>query len=557
MRARALTVIAKAAALIILAQPNAASAASADESWGIAWSVPASGPWQPALSGDVVIARSGDQVGAYRLRDAKRLWLTRIDQLASGRHVLAAGPRHVYVLADTALHVLRPTDGQTLHSFPLERATRVLVASGTPYVADKNGVKRLDAAGERVLGSTMITGTLERAAGDYAVLHRWIAKAKGPNRLSVVSLKDGAVAYEFKLLPTGDHRVADFDGERLVFVDHSRFDRGQGAKLYYTEADVKNARKLRDVALSTHFAQSRNEDVDVGRSASGQLYIASYGPIGAAATLLAYDPAQNRVLWTRSGNYAVSEISVFGGRLWTTVRGEDARTEVVAYDAESGDTRLRVPLEQEPVLGAPIELGERVLLRTRDKLLCLSQGGVAQPIATAGPQTDAPAESEGKTGWRVHRDPELGYSIEVPESWQLEQKLVKQFGNGRHAIPFVAYDEGRAGRQYVASVHVLVRPAGGQDVEAVWRSVIDHWSSKHRDVRVVRLRRFRVDGVEQIFGVYSFLDGRFNRQQARSLCMVKGGKAYELRARASATAPSGTWRRIAQIMRGFRVMPTP
>jgi outer membrane protein assembly factor BamB len=535
--------------LVVAALPGAVAHAA---DWQLAWSAPTSGLWQPATSGELVIGRNGAQVSAFRLSDGKRVWRKTIAGLVTGRYVLAAGKRFVYALAATGMFVLDVRNGEVVRNQPLEGATRLLRASGSVYVSDTNGVKRFDASGKRQLGSTIITGTLERADGDFVVLHRWIPKAKGPNRLSVVSLKDGAVAYEFKLLPAGDHRVAAFDGGHLVFVDHSRFDRGGKRKLYYTEADARSAKKLRDIALSSHFASSENTTVDAVRLPSGKVFIASFGPPGASATLLAYNPAAKKMLWTRSGSFVSGDIALFAGKLWTTLRGSDARTQLVAYDAESGDRRVRVALDNEPAVGAPVSAGQRILLRTRDRLLCFAEG----PLQAKAPAPDVAATTSEKArpGWYRVTDAKLGYSMELPDEWRLEERMRKDFGGGRYAIPYATYQTREGRRRYVASVHVLVRPSGNQDVEGLWRTVLGYWRNRATQVKTVRVRRFTVKGKPRIFGVYSFLDKRFNRRQARSLCIVHGGRAYEVRARVGSSAPKGTWRRIAQIMRSFRTL---
>ena len=530
----------------------ASGTAVADESWTRAWSFAARGDWTPLVIGSKVVVRGPGQLEALDLLNGKRVWRTKVPKLLEGRQALAAGKRTIYALTRKSLVVIDAAEGTIQYERTLQRPSGLLVASNSVYVADRKGVHRFDASGRRPLGVTSQVGKLEAAGQDHVVLHQPAKGRKRPNRLIAASLKTGALVYKFKLLPRGDHRVAGFANGRLAFIDFTRF-RGSAnkKKLYFTEADVYRDKKLRDVSLSAQYTQDAADTFEVIRSPTftGPIFVANHGSPSVPGMLLAYDAEAKRIAWTRSGAVASGPLTLAGDLLWTTVRDvKDGSAGLVAYRTSDGNIVARLSIDGDP-RGAPVAVGDYVLVRTHHLLQCFTSS--RPPAAT--PKATAVALPPVPRGFRKHHDDRLGYALYLPQAWRLARKRIRRFGEGRLSVPFIRYEWARGRWQYQASVHVLIRPAVDQTAQQVWQAVLEQRKSRASDVQARRVTSRNVDGVEFVQGKYRFVDSKGLEQQAISLCAVHGGRAYEVRARVNPFAPQSVWKEVVRILGTVRV----
>jgi len=521
---------------------------AAAEELATRWKRRAMGSWAPVVADHLVVVRQARGLQALRLDDGSIVWETTLAKLNAGQQALTANGNRVYVLTTTGLRVLDAATGTVLREQLLDQPEVVLAAEDSVYVSAREGVRRYDRDVHKLLGSTTEQGHLEAVDGDYVVLHRRVPQdqtRKSPNRLVVVSLVTGMVTYEFKLLPHGGHRVIRFDRGRVSFLDFSRLYEGANPrKLYYTEADAVRGKKLRDLKLSSHYGYKESDNFAVTSDKNGRrVYLTNYGVGSRPSSLLAYEPRQNHLLWTRSGNVAKDAPVLHNGRLWTTVDGKSSPGQVVAYNLDSGDTVARYKLDA-PVRGSVIAAGvSYILARTSDEIWCFGP-----PHKTTA--SDAPVS---RPGWRPFHDRKLHYSIQLPQRWQLARKRIHRYGHQRVSIPFVLYR--RAGNRpiYVASVHVLIRPAGNDTTEQLWQAVVDQRRQRSTKFSTIREKKLSIAGAKAILGSYRFTNRAGVTEQARSLCIVSGGLAYELRGRVNPKEPRRVWREMMEIFSTFKV----
>ena len=538
---------------------------------GVRWKLQSNGLWPPALSGDRLVVKTGDTVTAYSVGSGRLLWTQRLDDLRLGEGTMAVGERYLYLLDRAGLEILDLRDGQRVGKRALSEASAVLYQGGSVYVAGQAGLLRLDEKGTSLLQKAPgLQGELRGADGDYVAIYRQLPRSpkESPKRLTVANLRTGKVAFEFKLFPSGTHRVARMADGRIVFIDYTQAasnGRGDGKrgsakrpptdpsnprKLYYTEADYIRGKKLRDVSLAAKYTSETADSFWLSASSSGQVFLANHGKPGDTSTLFAFDPEREQTIWTRSGDVASAGLVLHEGRLWTTVAGKGGAAQLLGYSPETGDVVSRVSLDA-PGTGSPVPAGQALLVRTRGSIYCVApQGG--PPRAGLVGRLGNPRD---RSGWRAFRDRVAGYLIQIPETWKFNRDGMRKLGGLRFVIPFVRAESGSGQAVKQGTVHVLTWEAAGRDAQGLWRSVQAQRLRTNPRTRVQSVVSTQSGGLPAVLATYVYRSTAGEPVQMRSLCVVSHGVAFELRAWVSSTAPVEAWQEVEGIFRSFQPKP--
>jgi hypothetical protein len=530
--------------------------------YGVAWKLATTGVWPPAVVAGKMVLKNGDTLTAHSLADGREVWKKKLDSLRYGAGVLDAGGRYVYVLGGNALYLLDPADGRVVKRKPMRNPSYVYYYAGSVYVVLGREVRRYDHSGDKVIAKAKgYSGEIRGADGDYVVLYTHVADdpRTSPKRLIVVNLRTGKKTYEFKLLPAGWHRVIRTGRGHLVFIDYSQR-KGDGTnpkKLYFTEADYVRSKKVRDQALHkkhpASYGSGAGDTFWAATDASGIVFIGNHGAAGDPAHLMAYDPGQDKVLWSRGGAVLTMGLLLHKGKLWTGVTDREGEAHAVAYSPDDGSQIVRLPLDA-PGTGQPVKAGQRVLLRTRDSVYCFAPGTAVAPAVSPG-VTDQPIPTKARPGWRLYRDRTAGYLIQTPRAWRFDRAKLIKMGGLRMSIPFVRTAPVKGKNAYLGSVHVLTWEAAGRDADALWRSVYTQRKHLARDVRVLKVYKVNNvggSGVGGVKAVYTFRSPSGYPVQMRSMCVVSHGVAFELRGWAGPQKPAEIWEEIEGILASFR-----
>jgi hypothetical protein len=525
------------------------------ETYTQAWKLSTTSVWPPAVTGDAIVLKDGDTLSARGLADGRLLWKKTLEGLRYGSGVLAGGDRYIYVLGGSALYMLDPKDGKLVRKKPVKAPSYVHYAGGSVYVVGQRGVLRFDAAGTKLISRAKgVTGEIRGADGNYVVLYSPTDDAK---RLVVVNLKSGKKTYEFKLLPTGWHRVVKVGKGRVVFVDYSKrkSDGSNPKKLYFTEANYINSKKLKDKALHKRFpstySRSSADNFWTATNASGIVFIGNHGSDGIGSTLLAYDPGHDRLLWDRSGSMLSMGLLLHKGKLWTGVTDRDGASHAVAYSPDDGSLLVKLPLDAAGT-GSPVAAGKRVLVRTRSAIHCLKPGKSSGGLVVGGGGHKVPGRS--RPDWRLYSDKKAGYLIQTPKSWRFNRKKMVLMGGLRMSIPFMRTERAGGKVRYLGSVHILTWEAAGRDVNTLWNSVYTQRRQSNPDVRVLKVNRVHNVGGSGHSGIkatYTFRSKTGYPIQMRSLCVVGHGVAFELRGWVGPYKQDEVWAEVEGIFKSF------
>ncbi len=537
-------------------------AAQGEVKYRAQWKVASTGVWPPTVFGTSVLFKSGNTLSAHSLESGKRLWQVNIPDLRYGAGIMAAGDTHIYVLSKLGVLMLDPATGKQVKQKKIAGANSVLYRPGSVYVSGSKGIYQLDPTLAKQQGVALgFTGELRGADAQYVVIYCHEAgpgAGKGsPNRLKVVDLKRGKQVYQFKLLPGGGHKVIKVGGGRVVFIDYTRKQRGKNStKLYYTEADYVRSKKLKDISLSDQYKSAKSDTFWVAGDPGGQLFFANHGDPGAPSVLLAYDPAQGKVLWSRGGQVSSMGVLLHKGKLWTGLNKKGGPAKAVLYSPDDGNPVFSHPLDS-PGTGSPVATGEAVLLRTRKSVYCFVPAVKKAPSPTVKPAiigtTDDP--DTPRPGWKMMRHKPSGFVIQIPQRWHLDKKKKVKLGGVRHVIPFARKQKLGKRVAYVGSVTVLTWEAAGRNVDQLWQSIYAQRRGISPDVRVTKVHRVKNvggTGVTGIRAVYSFKGPRGYPVQLRSLCLIHHGVAFELRAWAGPSRPAEIWKQVEQIFSTFK-----
>jgi hypothetical protein len=531
------------------------SPARGEEQYAVQWRLRTTSVWPPVLVDGKVILKSGDVLAAHAIDSGRLVWTQKLANLRYGEGVVSGGGTTICVLNDEGLLLLGASDGQVLAKKTIVGPTSVLYAGGSVYVTGARTLYRFDARGRLLQQARGFSGELRGADGDYAAIftHRTDTGPKqSPKRLTVVNLKTGKQAYEFKLLPTGSHRVVKVVDGRVVFIDYSqRTPSGENPnKLYYTEADYRLSRKIKDVSLADKYTAAAADTFWIAADSAGVVFLGNHGAPGEPSTLTAYDPRQAKTLWSRRGTVVAMGLLLHRGRLWTGTVTQAGVAQVVAYGADNGSTLFTHALDA-PGTGSPVALDDRVLVRSRDSITCLGPRPAPASVPVTQPVGGQPI---AKPGWRMFRDRVAGYLVQTPSTWAYNKASMRNLGGLRFIIPFsrVGVIAGRPST--IGMVHLLTWEAAGRDADGLWRSVYAQRQQLNPDVRVTKVERVAKVGGTAGSGVlasYTFYKGGYP-MQLRSLCVVDHGVAFELRGWASAYSPQEVWREVEGIFASFR-----
>jgi outer membrane protein assembly factor BamB len=558
MREASMTRLVLLSGLLLVGSTTKAAAESEPTAFELRWKLQSSGLWPPAISGDRLVVKTGETVAAYSVSSGRLLWTRRLDNLKLGEGTVAAGERYVYLLGSGGLELLDLQSGQPAGKRALSDPTGLLFQGGSLYVSDGAGLLRLDESGSKLLQkATGFRGELRGADGDHVAIFRHQPSSDGkasPKRLTVVNLRTGKVAFEFKLLPTGAHQVARMGEGRISFIDYTvgrpspgkpgTDDAGNPRKLYYTEADYVRGKKIRDISLSAKYTSTRADVFWIAVAPSGRVFLANHGRPGDPSTLFAFDPEQGKTLWTRSGEVASMGLALHQDRLWTGVTGNSGEGLLVAYNPETGDVISRLPLDAAGT-GAPALAGSSLLVRTRSSIYCLA------------PHRPVPLEGRpAAVTWRMFRDRVAGYLIQVPDTWRFNRQSMRKLGGPRFVIPFERRDP-NGGAGPLATVHILTWEAAGRDAQALWRSVYAQRVRSHPQVKVLSLVRVPAQGGSgppALIASYTFRKAGGEPVEMRSLCVISHNIAFELRGWV-APAAHHLWAEVEGIFKSFQPRP--
>ena len=540
---------------------------AAAERHEVRWKIAATGVWPPAISGGKLLLKSGNWLALHSMARGQQLWKVELPRLRYGSGILAASERYIYVLDRAGVLLLDPRTGKQIKHKKIPGANSVLALDSTVYVTGSKGTYRFDATLTRRLGrAAKFKGELRGADGQYVVIycHEPGPRTRGsPNRLKVVDLARGKQAYQFKLLPGGGHRVIKLGNGRVVFIDYTKRVGGKNStKLYYTEADYIKSRKLKDISLSDSYSSPESDTFWVAGDPAGQLFFTNHGETaGGPSALMAYDPAQAKTLWSRVGLISSMGLLLHRGKLWTGLVAKDGKARAVAYSPDDGNPLLSLPLDS-PGTGAPVAVGQVVLLRTRDSIYCLAPAAPEPTPASQPAKHRQPAVSATTgggqgliPGWQMMRHRPTGFLVQLPPNWHLDRRNKRKLGGKRYVIPFARKQKLGRKKIYLGSVTVLTWEAAGRNVDGLWQSVYVQRRGISPNVRVSKVRRVRDvggSGVPGIRATYSFRDGRGYTVKLRSLCVVHHGVAFELRAWAGPNRPGQIWRQVKRIFKTFK-----
>jgi len=571
-------------------------------------------------AGRAVVVKDRNKLTAMSLADGTTTWTAKFRKLAKGPAVLAAGKDRIFALGKRGVILLSAegkvlrTHKLKGGSSVLFRGDSVFVSTRAAVLRLDSEVKK-ELGRASVKGATMLEGS-----GRYAAIFSRQKRARGsrlsPNMLQVLDLATGKRIYKFRLLPDGAHKVVSMDGQGITFIDYTVADRrGRNRrKLYFTEVNYRANKKVRDLALSKQYASDKSDTVWISMGKEGKIYVATHGGSGHDANVVGYDTIRRKTLWERLGTQPNLGLVRYMGLLWSAIRDDKGRTKLVGLVPGSGKARIRLPLDGKAVK-PPILVAGHLFVRTARSLYCFGPrpaGGTiavtdskapakvkqppalpagASPAATASPASasDEPSTAQlvtaksstapGSTarteqppplpasgsssappatrpGFRVHKDAQLGFALQLPEAWFLDKKRERRLGGPRAAIPFSRVKHLPERRFYLGTVQVLTWEAAGRDAAGLWRSIFVQRKGLNSDVKVISVHKLKNVGGTGRAGVvarYRFAGPSGQPIILRSLCVVSNGVAYELRAWAGPMHPGQTWREIEEILSSFRV----
>ena len=547
--------------LLVLALCLCGAAPTRADTLGVAWRLPAAGVWPPAVFADRVVFKSGDTLTARRLDTGVKIWSKDFAGMRYGTGVLAAGKRYVYVLSGKELLVIDPETGKKVRARTMAGPISVSYASGSVYVTGVKGIYRYDERAVKRRGRARgFTGELRGARGDYVVLHvpQGGGIKKGPARLEVINLKSGRRTYKFKLLPRGGHRVLQVDDSKVVFIDHSKNVGGKNdRKLYYTEANYRRAKKLRDLSLASLYSSPRSDVFWAVGSGSGLVFVGSHGSKPGPSTLQAYNPALGKTVWTRKGRVTSMGLLLHRGRLWTGGVTRGGASRLLAYSPDDGSTVLSVRLDS-PGQRAPVAAGKGLLVRTQKSIYFISPSAANdKAVASAAtppkpPVQGKPLPVKARTGWRLIKNVAAKYLVQIPAAWHDEG--IRRLGKKGFMVPFVRKQKvwGRVIHQ--GTVHLLSSSAQGKDVKGVWGYVLARRQARNPGLTLIRVRNVPDvggSGLPGLKAIYRVTNSRGNQTEERCLCVVNRGVAYVLTATVAPYQKPYIWTEIEGIFRSF------
>lgn len=492
-----------------------------------------------ACDQQLALLRKGDTIEARALEDGRALWSTKIAALITGEHTFALCGKRAYVLTKTGLMVIDAESGKIDNVRAMAQPNGVRCTAAHVVVSHQKGLTRLDPRAKHLDAFVATRGRLLAVDGHRAILFRKLHEKapKSPQRLVVVDMAARKEVYEFKLLRNGAHRLLRAEAGEISLLDYSRGQEGK-PKLYFTRTDHQQRKKLSDVSLAAHYPKGEVQGFDGVALADGRLFIVSQGGRGKEHVVLLYRRQDNKILWKRSLPAGASDLLLHDDVLWIALQGEQA--ELVGLDAKDGHVRQRVTLDARP-RGALLVGGGGLVFSTAKSLWRL-----APPSPTAPPTP--------KKDWRLYRDTLAGYTLSLPKSWRLVKERIRHFGKGRFSVPFVRYRQEGERWIFLGSLHVLVRPAAGQSVDALAQSVLQQWQRRMGSAKHLKTERFKRGDKSFLLASYAFKNRYQRQEQSRSLCVVSHGFAFELRAR---TSPQGEaiWPEIIEALKLFSPRP--
>lgn len=493
-----------------------------------------------AADGQVVLLRQVDALAAHAPGDGRLLWTAKIAALVVGENTIALCGARIYALTATGLMIVDRDSGKVRSARAFEHPTAVLCTSSSVMVSHAKGVSRLDAAAKHVENSAPTRGRLLAADGKRVILVRQlkISGSTSPKRLTVVDLGTKKVVYEFKLLRGGAHRLLRATGGILAILDYSTATTLKRGKLYFTRADYRAGKKLSDVSLANHYPKGGVDGFEGVVLDDGRLFVASKGDASAEHMALLYQRKSNKIGWKRKLPAGAAALQRQGDVLWIALRSKGG--ELLALDLKDGHTRQRIALDGFPQQARVAPSGV-LYAKTPSSLWRITPVGLV-------------VKGKGKSDRRLYRDTLAGYTFYLPHSWRLAAKRIRHYAKGSFSVPFVRYRQEGERWIFLASVHVLVRPAANQTVEALADSVLQQWRRRMGKAKLHKTRRWMRDGKTFLLNSYRF-QNRYRREETSfSLCVVSHGFAFELRARTSAEG-GAIWPEIIEALESFRPRP--
>ncbi len=407
------------AALLVMALSPAAAAdfAAADSPIKQQWKISIKADWPPVPAATAVVFKQGNGLTARALTDGAEAWTAKFRKLARGPSVLAASGGNIYALGRRGV-ILLSIDGKVQRTYKLLGATSVMTQGDSVYVSGKKKVVRLDATVQREIGKAKVqAGFIRGAHGRFAAVYSRQKQKKGsrlsPELLQVFDLATGKAVYQFRLLPDGAHRVIGMGAHRITFIDFTRRDRrGKNRKkLYFTVADYRSNKKLRDLNLSKLYASAQSDRVWVVQATRGRIFVATHGARGDDANVAGFDPARRKTLWERLGTTANRGLVHYDGLLWSAISDEKGGgAKLVGIDPNSGKAKVRLPLDG-PAKKPVTEVAGRLFVRTARSIYCFGPSSTAHHLAVGDAK---PAAAGASSGASADQPPPLPTSAAAP-----------------------------------------------------------------------------------------------------------------------------------------------
>ena len=507
----------------------------------------------------------GDQISLMSTQDGSLRWETRIGGLLP--QLATLGNRYAYVVSKSSLFVLAVETGTIGTVVPLSKPTSIRSTRDSIYVSDQKGIHRFSVDGSKHLSSTKLLGTLEAADDDFVAIYsnRQLRNGTIRNVLRVIRMTDErskktkstkkGTTYKFRLLTDGSHQITRFSAGIMSFVDYSRSVRGTNQrKLFFTEANYKTGKKLRDINLGKHYTADDPDQFQAELTDNSTLVLVSHGPNRAGRIrAIALDHAKQRWMHPVLSSAQISR-PIRGARsqkdIWVMDSSKDkTHTRIRALSLVDGSMTTQVTNK---------EHSKRFYVRANTLLLVASRGMIAlheQPkkLEVKENTNSQPIEPT----WPTFRDRLVGFTVQFPTSWTLDRKKIRRYSAKQLSIPFVRRgDVGKRANAFIASIHILVRPSRRQTVSDLWSAIIKQRSDRSgTPATILSKRDGHIGKSKSLLGAYRFRNRFGTNEQARSMCIVSHGFAFEMRARVNPQANPVIWTEIDRILQTFRPRP--
>ena len=549
-----------ALALALLAGSGQANAAPS----AVAWLQRAAGMRLLGASTQTLFSEEARALVARDARTGARLWQRSLRQPSLGSQALAVAAERVYLVDGKEITAMASRDGRPLGARLLPAPRALLAAAGSLYVVCRGEVVRLSAETLAVQGRLKLAGPfrlLGAEGPDFAVLSSAPSR-KGSSARSYLDFYRFGKGRRFRLRLLRDGRAQVLsmrDGVAVLLDGRGEAVGTKPRALFLTTIDYRQGKKTRDLALGRYWGAGAARRFAAVAMGGDEVAVLTRSPAGTGTELLVIAAGAKRVRWMRSVPGAVLGAPVVaGGRLWL-LRQAKAGLALVAHRLGDGAVALQYPVPGSGQAAALYALAPLSAVSTPAqpaRLVVVADEVMRLVAPNAEAATGGERATRGQSRpWKRYRDRRAGYSVRFPRSWRMVKSAIKDYSARSFSVPFVRYHRVQGSWQVAASVHVLVRPAQGDDAEALWRAVLAQQRARYgSSVQQVSVERVRLGRTEGVIGTYRMKNGQGIFETARSLCLTGRGLAFELRGGLS-TDPAASDSELRRIFLSFRLRP--